>query len=262
METVQIVKIGGKVINNDDLLQKVLRDFSRLPHKKVLVHGGGTLATELGERLGVEARLVDGRRITDRESVEITQMAYAGLVNPRIVALLQSFGQQAVGLTGADSDLLRSRKRPAGDIDFGFVGDVTQVNTGFLRLLLQQNLVPVFCALTHDGSGQILNTNADTIATELAIALSKHFATELIFTFEKSGVLSDVSDEQSLIARLTFTDYQQLLSRGAVHQGMRPKLDNAFRALRHGVRLVRIMNADQLENINQKSAVGTVVTLE
>ncbi len=262
METVKIVKIGGKVINDAGRLKEVLQDFSSLSHKKILVHGGGTLATELGKRLGVEAQLVNGRRITDRDTLEITQMVYAGLVNPTIVATLQQFGQQTIGLTGADGNVLLSRKRPVGEIDFGFVGDVTRVNTDFLRLLLRKNMVPVFCALTHDGAGQILNTNADTIATEVAIALSAHFATELIFTFEKPGVLHDVNDEQSLIPRLTFADYQQLLRQGAVHEGMRPKLDNAFRALRHGVKLVRITDAKHLKAPEQEQNFGTAITLE
>lgn len=263
MKSLKIIKIGGKVINDPELLESVLRDFSAIPQKKILVHGGGTLATELGKRLGIQPRMIDGRRITDAETLKIAQMVYAGLLNTSIVAWLQKFGLQAIGLNGADGNAILSRRRPVGEIDYGFVGDVAQVNVPFLSRLLDDHLTPVFCALTHDGQGQILNTNADTVATEIAIALSAHFETELIFTFEKQGVLRRVDDEQSVIAQLTFKQYQQLLARGIISDGMRPKLDNAFRSLRNGVRSVRILHSNNLKDlIDSKSDSGTTLRWE
>lgn len=244
--TLSIVKIGGNIIENDVELAHFLTLFSELPGTKILVHGGGKKATTIGERLGIRSTLVQGRRITDAKSLEVAVMVYAGLVNKKIVASLQALSCNAIGLSGADTGSIRSVKRPVGEIDFGFVGDVEQVNSKALMTLLKAGMVPVFCALTHDGKGQLLNTNADTIASEVAIALSEEFAATLYYCFEKQGVLKDVQQEDSVIIHIDKDIYQHLLKEKSIADGMLPKLENCFHALDNAVEKVCIGNTRML----------------
>lgn len=242
-----IVKIGGNVIENKAELAHFLALFSRLSGPKILVHGGGKKATALGEQLGIASKLVNGRRITDHESLEVAIMVYAGLVNKNIVATLQSFSCNAIGLSGADADTIHARKRPVKDIDFGYVGDIEQVNPKAINTFLDAGLVPVFCALTHNGKGQLLNTNADTIASELAIALSATYNTTLYYCFEKEGVLRDVQKEDSVIKQIDETIYKQLLQEQLIAEGMLPKLENCFYALKNNVQKVCIGSTNMLQ---------------
>jgi len=242
MDRLTIVKVGGKVVEEPELLNSLLDDFVRVTGYKILVHGGGKAATNMAEKLGVETRMVEGRRITDAAMLEIVTMVYGGLVNKKVVAGLQARNLNAAGFTGADLDLIRARKRPVTEIDYGFVGDVENINTRELRLLLNENVVPVIAPLTHDGYGQILNTNADTIAAQLAIDLSHYFKVFLFYCFEKRGVLSDPLDDDSVMPELTenmFIENQEL---GIISTGMIPKLQNGFKALHNGVNEVLITN--------------------
>lgn len=254
-----MIKVGGNVIDDEETLQSFLRDFAAINAKKILVHGGGKLATKLASRLGVEQQLVDGRRITDAETLKIVTMVYAGLVNKNIVAHLQAAGCNAVGLTGADGNAVLAHKRSAQDRDYGFAGDVDQVNEDLLTKLFADGFTPVLAPITHDGCGQLLNTNADTIAQETAKALSKTFAVNLVYLFEKSGVLLDANDDGSVISRINQTDYAGLKEKGLVFAGMIPKLDNAFAALQSGVQKVLIGNAQELTKITNGEA-GTTIT--
>jgi acetylglutamate kinase len=255
-----VVKIGGNIIDDETRLNAFLADFAALPGAKVLVHGGGKLATQLAERLGVPQQMVEGRRITDSETLRIATMVYGGLVNKQIVARLHAFGCPALGVCGADGDLLRAHKRQHPTVDYGWVGDVDTVNIALLDRWIGQGLTPVVAPLTHDGAGQLLNTNADTIAQEIAQAMSAAFAVQLIFGFEKSGVLLDANDEASRISTLHFAHYQELKSEQVIMAGMIPKLDNAFAALRRGVRQVRIGLAEHLPEL-VAGATGTLITL-
>ena len=244
MDRLTIVKVGGKVVEDADLLNALLDNFITITGYKILVHGGGSLATKMAERLGVETRMVEGRRITDPETLEIATMVYAGLVNKKIVAALQARNCNALGMTGADLDLIRAKKRPVETIDYGLVGDIEDVNTHELRLLLYENVVPVVAPLTHDGHGTLLNTNADTIAAHLGMELSHHYKVLLFYCFEKRGVLSDPMDESSVISELTETQYKELKDSGTVTSGMVPKLFNGFKALQKGVSEVLITNPE------------------
>ncbi len=230
-----IVKIGGAFLEEAGLVESFTSAFASLEGPKILVHGGGQRATQLSRRLGVEPRVVDGRRITDAASLEVAVMVYAGWANKTLVAKLQSLGCNALGVSGADAGLIRARKRPAGEIDYGFVGDIDEVNASGIADLLAAGVVPAFCALTHDGQGQLLNTNADTIASELAVALSGQFTTRLLYCFEKAGVLRDVSDPASVIPRIDAAAYADMRANGQVAAGMIPKLHNCFQALEKGV---------------------------
>ncbi|MCG8475209.1 MAG: acetylglutamate kinase [Cytophagales bacterium] len=241
-----IVKIGGHLIDSADLLDRFLEDFARLEAPKVLVHGGGKIATELSRRLGIVPKMHMGRRITDSESLEVVTMVYAGLLNKQITAKLQARGCNALGISGADGNTIAAKKRPANPVDFGWVGDVQEVNAGWLDLLMKQNAVPVLCAISHDRQGQLLNINADTVASEVAIALSEYFDTELVYCFEKNGVLEDVKEENSVIPHIDFSYYEKLKREGIIQQGMLPKIDNCFHALEKQVGKVRIGNAFQL----------------
>jgi acetylglutamate kinase len=244
MDRLTIVKVGGKVVEDAALLNTLLDNFITITGYKILVHGGGSLATRMAERLGIETKMVEGRRITDPETLEVATMVYAGLVNKKIVAGLQARNCNALGLTGADLDLIRARKRPVETVDFGLVGDVEEVNTHELRLLLYENVIPVVAPLTHDGHGTLLNTNADTIAAHLGIELSHHYKVLLFYCFEKRGVLADPSDENSVIGELTETTYNELKESGIVSSGMVPKLFNGFKALHNGISEVLITNPD------------------
>lgn len=259
MNNLIIIKIGGNVIDNSENLYHFLKDFKDLDGYKILVHGGGKIATQVSESLGIEARLVDGRRITDIETLRVVTMVYGGLVNKNIVAQLQRFGTNAIGLTGADGNLITAKKRPVKTIDYGFVGDLFEgsINTDGIESLLNAGFTPVFSALTHDGEGQLLNTNADTIASALAVGLSGRFNTTLIYCFEKSGVLTDINDEESVIREIDPARYEELKTQQIIHSGMLPKLDNAFTAIACGVKAVVIGRSDDLGNIKQNKPFGT-----
>ena len=254
-----VIKIGGNVIDNSENLYHFLKDFTALPGKKILVHGGGKAATQLSETLGIEPKLVDGRRITDIETLRVVTMVYGGLINKNIVAQLQRFGTNAIGLTGADGDFIRAKKRPVKTIDYGFVGDLDEnsINPNNVTSLMEAGFTPVFCALTHDGEGQLLNTNADTIASALAVALAKDYHTTLIYCFEKKGVLKDINDEDSLINEINPFYYKELKEQQVIHSGMLPKLDNAFSAIACGVKEVIIGHAGDLGNLRTELPFGT-----
>ena len=245
-ESLTIVKVGGKIVEDESSLQQLLHDFSFLSGFKLLVHGGGRSATRLAAQMGVETHMVDGRRITDKDMLDIVVMVYAGLVNKQIVAALQAKGMNAVGLTGADLDVIRSVKRPVVSIDYGFVGDVKAVNSEILSNLIRMNVIPVMAPLTHDGNGQMLNTNADTIAGETAKALADSFDVTLIYCFEKKGVLRDAEDEDSVIPVMTQDDFTNYVQQGVIQGGMIPKLENAFSAIKEGVKQVIITSAETL----------------
>jgi len=246
MQKLTLVKVGGKVVENQDSLSSLLVHFSKIAGSKVLIHGGGRSATALAKQMGIETTMVEGRRITNKEMLKIVTMVYGGFVNKNIVAQLQALGIQALGLTGADLNYMEAIKRPVLNIDYGFVGDITKVNIELLCPLVEQNIVPVLAPLSHDGSGQILNTNADTIAAETAIAFSKHFQTELIYCFEMPGVLKDSNDKTSIIPNLTLNEFKKYQEQGIINAGMIPKLDNSFRALNKGVNNIRITNIEGL----------------
>jgi len=251
MKQLTIIKIGGNVIDNSANLHQFLLDFTALPGDKILVHGGGKIATELGESLGIEAKMVDGRRITDIETLRIVTMVYAGLINKNMVAQLQAKGSNAIGLTGADGNIIQAKKRPVKEIDYGFVGDLDEksVSAETLNKLLQAGLVPVLCAITHDGETQLLNTNADTIASSVAVAMSALYETRLVYCFEKKGVLKDVTDDDSVVREIKADEFEGLKADGTVQGGMIPKLHNAFEAIKKGVSAVYIGKADELAEL-------------
>lgn len=249
MEKLTVIKVGGKIVEEKESLQELLDRFCAIPGRKVLVHGGGRSATKVAAQLGIESQMVNGRRITDAAMLEIVTMVYGGLVNKNIVAQLQARGINALGLTGADLNVLRSDKRPLKDgVDYGFVGDVKEANSEILAKLIGEGIVPVMAPLTHDGKGTMLNTNADTIAQETAKALAKHFDVTLIYSFEKKGVLRDAEDDDSVISHITRDEFQQYVAEGVIQGGMIPKLENAFQAIDSGVEKVVITLA---------SAIGT-----
>lgn len=247
MNKLTLVKVGGKVVEEAASLHDFLLRFSKIEGLKVLIHGGGRSATAMASRLGLEAKMVDGRRITDQDMLEVVIMVYGGLVNKNIVAALQSMGINAIGLTGADLNYMQSVKRPVREIDYGFVGDVTSVRPDEINLLINQGVVPVLAPLTHDCKGQLLNTNADTIAAEAAVAFSRHFETELVYCFEKPGVLRNAEDDNSVISSLNYEEFKNLQAGGAIHTGMIPKLDNSFDAIKRGVSQIRITNIPGLQ---------------
>ena len=249
---IQVIKIGGGVLENEAQRDAFLRQFAAVEGPKVLVHGGGRLATTMAERLGVKTQMIDGRRVTDKETLDIVTMVYGGLVNKQVVTLLHTMGVNAIGLTGADGGWMRSVKRPIKNgIDYGYVGDVKEVNGEHLRLLLDNGLTPVIAPITYTEEGSLLNTNADTVASQTAIAMAEAMRREgdvqLTFCFEKAGVLRDADDESTLIPRITRESYKQLLADGIVSGGMIPKIDNAFAAIEHGVQSVRITHANNLQ---------------
>ena len=256
-----IIKIGGNIIDDEVRLAAFLDNFAAVPGKKILVHGGGKLATKVAEGLGIQQQMVDGRRITDAETLKIVTMVYAGTINKNIVAQLQARGCPAIGLTGADGNAILSHKRTNASIEYGYVGDVDVVNTSLLTSLLLLDKTLIFAPITHDGKGQLLNTNADTIAQELARGLSATFEVSLIYSFEKSGVLLNAEDETSVIGRISPSYYEELKSSGAIFAGMIPKLDNAFAALRSGVARVIIGRAEELPQLLTGSS-GTTIRHE
>ena len=242
-----IIKVGGKVVEETESLNTLLDDFSAIAGNKILVHGGGRSATKLSERLGIEAKMVEGRRITDAETLNVVTMVYAGLVNKNIVAQLQKRKVNAIGFTGADLDIITSVKRPVKTIDYGFVGDVVSVQTEVLMSLIEQGAVPGVSPIGHDGKGQLLNTNADTIAGETAKALARLFDVTLIFCFEKKGVLRDENDDDSVIPHITRADFDALVADGTIQGGMIPKLENSFQAIDAGVSRVIITLASAID---------------
>lgn len=239
-----VVKLGGNVLDDATATARFLDEFCRIDHPALLVHGGGKIATDISRKLGIEAQMIDGRRITDAESLQVVTMVYAGLLNKRLVAGLQQRGRNAIGMCGVDANLIRARKRQHPSIDFGFVGDVESVNTGALVSLFGAGLTPVIAPITHDGAGQLLNTNADTIAAEIAAALVPTGKVRLVYCFEKNGVLRDKHDDSTAITALDAAMYQQLRAAGDIDKGMIPKLDNAFRAASRGVAEVIITRFD------------------
>jgi len=249
-----VIKIGGNVIDDAEGLQRFLVRFANLRGAKILVHGGGKIATRMAADMGIEAKLVEGRRVTDEAMLRIVTMVYAGLTNKQVVAQLQAAGCNAIGLSGADGNAIRTVKRPVHTVDYGFVGDMlpSSVDTDTIATLVDAGLTPVFSAITHDGQGQLLNTNADTIAAALAVALSSRYATSLVYCFEKRGVLRDVNDENSVIAEIRLGEFEPLKTSGVIADGMVPKLQNAFEAIGKGVEEVCIGHADNLELLREQ----------
>lgn len=256
---IKVVKIGGNVIDSEEALSSFVSDFASIEGPKVLVHGGGKLATRLAERLDIPTTMIDGRRVTDSDTLDVVTMVYAGLVNKRIVAMLQSLGCNAIGLSGADGGAVMATRRAANPIDFGFVGDISVegVDAAFIRNLTEQGIVPVFCSIMHDGKGQLLNCNADSVASAVAVGLATECDTELLFCFEKRGVMRDVDDDTSVIANINREGYKTLLAEGVVNKGMIPKIDGAFRALECGVKVVTIKHSAELAD----SSAGTKIEL-
>jgi len=266
MDTLTIVKVGGAVVEDSGQLQRLLDNFSSIPGKKILVHGGGRRATKVASNLGVESKMVNGRRITDASMLEIVTMVYGGLVNKTLVAQLQARGVNALGVTGADMNIIRSHKRPPVEmknsetgktevIDFGFVGDVDKADDECLAYLLDNNIIPVVAPLTHDGMGNILNTNADTMASTVAKALAKKYEVTLIFSFEKKGVLSNPDDDNSVIPLITRDIYNKYEADGTISGGMKPKIENALSAVEEGVSRVVITLADNIAKADE----GTII---
>lgn len=247
-QVLSIVKIGGNIIDNPTELSQFLIDFSEIKGNKILVHGGGKSATKMAQSIGLVPQMIDGRRITDQPMLDVVVMIYAGEINKNIVAQLQAYNTNAMGFSGADGNLIQSTKRNHPTIDYGFVGDVQKVNTPLLDTLISNGIVPVFCAITHNGNGQLLNTNADTIASELAIAASAIFEVTLNYCFEKAGVLTDVEDENSVIEQINSALYAKLKEEGAIHSGMIPKLENCFNSLSKGVQKIRIGHHHMLKD--------------
>ncbi|HNP23661.1 MAG TPA: acetylglutamate kinase [Panacibacter sp.] len=256
-----VIKIGGNVVDDEANLSSFLQAFALVQGKKILIHGGGKIATKIADKLGVESKYINGRRITDDDTIDIVTMVYGGLLNKKIVAQLQSLQCNAIGLTGADANLIPATKRPVKDIDYGWVGDVktNDIEKAAFSILLENNLVPVLAPLTHDGNGHILNTNADTIAAAVAVALSQAYDVRLIYCFEKKGVLENVDDENSVINLITKEKYSQLLAEKKLFAGILPKIDNAFAAIDAGVHEVLIGDAKDLLQNTTANTSGTLI---
>ena len=244
MDKLHIVKIGGNVIENPKLLTPFLSNFAKLKKSKILVHGGGKEATALANKIGIPVKINEGRRITDKANLDLIIMLYAGKINKKIVALLQASSCNALGISGADGNAYSAIRRPIKDTDYGFVGDLTEINNYFFKILIDQNIIPVCCAVSHDGNGQLLNTNADTIAAKIASSLSTNFKVILTYCFEKNGVLENVHDEDSVIPLIDTKNYEELKMNGIIAKGMLPKLHNCFEALENGVQEIRIGNTE------------------
>lgn len=249
-QQLHIVKIGGNIINDEVALNSFLNDFSALEGPKILVHGGGKRANEISEAMGLQPKMIAGRRVTNEATLEVVTMVYAGLLNKKIIAQLQKLNCNALGLSGADANCILAHKRIVADVDYGFAGDVDTVNAEFIMVLLQNKVTPVFCAITHDKNGQLLNTNADTIASEIAIAMSNFYEVELNYIFELKGVLESIADKNSVIQHINLKKYEQLIEDGIISEGMIPKLHNCFKALKKGVHKVKIGDASLIKNTN------------
>jgi acetylglutamate kinase len=259
MNRLSVIKIGGNIIDDEEKLLAFLQQFSRLSDKKILVHGGGKLATRIAGELGIQQQMIDGRRITDAETLKVVTMVYAGYINKTIVAQLQHLGSNAIGICGADSNAITAHKRVKGEVDYGFAGDIDAVNSTFLRHLLQQGNDIIVAPITHNMKGQLLNTNADTIAQEIAVAMSTDFEVSLIYGFEKAGVLMDANDDNTVISTIDATSYHQLKTENVIFAGMIPKLDNAFAAIGKGVKKVIIGNAEGLVDLVSGKKGTTIV---
>ena len=255
MEKLTVIKVGGKIVEDEETLAQLLKDFSAVEGHKVLVHGGGRSATKIAAQLGIESQMVDGRRITDENMLRVVTMVYGGLVNKNIVARLQAVGLNALGLTGADMNVMKSHKRPVKTIDYGFVGDVEKCDGSMLAKLIKEGIVPVMAPLTHDGNGCLLNTNADTIAGETAKALAPYFDVTLIYCFEKAGVLLSEDDDDSVIPHIDESSFKDLVEKGVIQGGMIPKIENSIAAVRQGVGRVIITKADAIDGTK-----GTKIT--
>lgn len=258
MEKLSIVKIGGNIIEDEVSLNAFLKLFSKLEGKKILVHGGGKRATHIASKLGIESKMINGRRITDADTLEVITMVYGGLVNKNVVAKLQALNTDAIGLTGADINSIKSDKRPVKEIDFGFVGDVKEVAHNSIDKLIQADFTPVFCAITHDGNGQLLNTNADTITSQVAVGMSELYETSIYYCFELNGVLRDINDKSSVVKHINSKLYKELLEQGIIADGMLPKLENCFDALNNGVSSINMGNISMLTQENDNF---TTITL-
>ncbi|PCH54418.1 MAG: acetylglutamate kinase [Flavobacteriaceae bacterium] len=250
-KTLNIVKIGGNIINNEEVLTSFLKDFSKLEEPKILVHGGGKRATEIASEMGLKPKMINGRRVTDEANLEVVTMVYAGLLNKKITAILQQNNCNAIGLSGADGNCILAHKRVVTGIDYGFAGDINKVNAQTINVFLQNKMTPVFCAITHDKKGQLLNTNADTIASEVAVGMSKIYNTELNYVFELKGVLQSINDKNSVITEINSEKYEQLVEQGIISEGMIPKLHNCFNSLKKGVQKVRIGDASLIKGVNK-----------
>ncbi len=251
-EKLLVAKIGGNIIEDEKALAKFLYHFSKIKEKKILIHGGGKTATQLATKLGIETQILEGRRITTKESLDPIIMTYAGLINKKIVANLQSNECNALGFTGADGNVIRAEKRPVKNIDYGYVGDVVEINTALIDTILYQGITPVFCAITHNGKGELYNTNADTIAAEIAAAMSINNQVSLYYCFELKGVLQDINDKDSVIEHINLEKYTELKDNKAIHSGMIPKLQNCFNALHKNVDKVHIANEKYIEDTTIK----------
>ena len=245
-----VAKIGGNILNNKEVLQTFLSDFAKINQPKILIHGGGKSATKLASTLGIPTEMIDGRRITSAENLDIVVMTYAGLINKNVVAELQKNNCNALGLTGADANVIQSVKRPIQFVDYGFVGDVVKVKGAIIHTFLKKDIIPVFCAVTHDSNGQLLNTNADTIAAEVAAAMSAFYKVSLYYCFELKGVMVDIKDENSVIEKINLEKYKELREKEIIADGMLPKLQNCFYALENGVKTVHIANANYIKDQN------------
>lgn len=254
--TLSIIKVGGQIVEDKQKLKSVLAQFAKIKGAKILVHGGGKAASAWSQELGITPQMIEGRRVTDAATLEIVTMVYAGLYNKKIVSWLQAISCNALGLTGADLNSIQAHKRIVETFDYGFAGDIDLVETSILKKLLTNHVSPVFCAITHDKKGQLLNTNADTIASELAVALAPFFKTTLKFCFEKNGVLQNPADDESVFEKINYKDFQKLKHLGIISEGMIPKIDNAFHALKNKVEEVFICGAKAIHHQN-----GTLIQL-
>ena len=249
MDNLFVIKIGGNIIDDEGKLSSFLKDFALIKDRKILIHGGGKLATNIADQLNIPQQIIEGRRITDAETLKVITMVYAGYINKNIVALLQANNCNAVGLSGADGNLIVAHKRDHLTIDYGFAGDIDKVNSEWLRKLLENDFTPVISPVTHDKKGQLLNTNADTIAQEIAKSITDQYKVTLIYCFEKKGVLGNADDESTLISKINTSAYKELKEKKLIHSGMIPKLDNAFAALKNGVKNVIIGKAEDLTQL-------------
>ena len=256
MDKILIVKIGGNLINNSQILNRFLKSFAKIETKKILIHGGGNQVTKMSKKLNLNVKITNGRRITSIQDLEVATMIYAGSLNKTLVTKLQSFNCNSIGLSGADANLIESVKRPVKEIDYGLVGDIKKINSIFLKNLIDQNLIPVICSITHDKNGQLLNTNADTISSEIAISLSEYYTVDLIYCHEKNGVLSNPNDDNSTFDKLNEKEFNNYLELKIISNGMIPKLTNSFYALNNGVKSVKIAG-QSLDEQNMKSTTIT-----
>ena len=256
MDKILIVKIGGNLINNSQILNRFLKSFAKIETKKILIHGGGNQVTKLSKKLNLNVKITNGRRITSIQDLEVATMIYAGSLNKTLVTKLQSFNCNSIGLSGADANLIESVKRPVKEIDYGLVGDIKKINSIFLKNLIDQNLIPVICSITLDKNGQLLNTNADTISSEIAISLSEYYTVDLIYCHEKNGVLSNPNDDNSTFDKLNEKEFNNYLELKIISNGMIPKLTNSFYALNNGVKSVKIAG-QSLDEQNMKSTTIT-----